>query len=469
MPTLNILVIDDERALRQMLAAMLGRAGYVADQAGGVAEAAAKLKGGDFDVALCDIKIADGNGIDLVRDSRAAGTDTVFIMITAFASLETAVEAMRAGAADYIIKPVRNEELLNRLASINTLRKLSDENRALRRAIEDRAPRLYRCTSPAMLEVERLVGRVATVDGTVLITGESGTGKGLVARAIHEQSKRRDGQFLSVNCNAIPEHLLESEFFGHTKGAFTGAERARKGLFLQATEGTLFLDEIGDLPSPLQAKLLNAIEDKEVRPLGSEQVRRIDTRIIAATNANLKERIGQGRFREDLYFRLCMFEIHIPPLRERPADLRGLIQFLLQVCERAGDAPAPREIDPVAEEILLTYGWPGNVRELENVVRRACLLAENGHIGVSDLTSEIVTGTAFRAPAGAAPGAEGALRERLRTLEAGIIQREIEAAGGDRRLAAQRLGLGLSTLYRKLEELERRGLVQPAALLPGVE
>ena len=469
MSSLNILVIDDERAIRQTVVAALGKAGYVAAEAGCVAEAAAKLKGGEFDVALCDIKMPDGSGIDLVRDSRAAGTNTVFIMITAFASLETAVQALRAGAADYIIKPVRNEELLNRLAGIDTLRRLSDENRVLRQAIEDRAPRLYQCTSPAMLEVERLVRKVAAVDSTVLITGESGTGKGVVARAIHGQSTRREGQFLAVNCSAIPEHLLESEFFGHTKGAFTGAERARKGLFLQATEGTLFLDEISDLPLPLQAKLLNAIEDKEVRPVGSEQVRRIDTRIIAATNANLRERIDQGRFREDLFFRLSMFEIHIPPLRERPADLRGLIQFLLRGFKGEGNALMPREIDPVAEEILLAHGWPGNVRELENVIRRACLLAENGHIGVSDLTSEIVAGTGPRAAAGAAPAAEGALREQLRVVEADIIRREIEAAGGDRRLAAQRLGLGLSTLYRKLEELERRGLAEPATLLPGVE
>ena len=469
MPSLNILVVDDELAIRQMLASTVTRAGYAAEQAGSVAEAAAKLRSGDFDVALCDIKMPDGSGIDLVRDSRASGIDTVFIMVTAFASLETAVEALRAGAADYIIKPVRNEEVLNRLSSIDTLRRLSDENRVLRKVIEDHAPKLYRFNSPAMLEVERLASKVATVDSTVLITGESGTGKGVVARAIHEQSKRRGSQFLSVNCSAIPEHLLESEFFGHTKGAFTSADRARKGLFLHASDGTLFLDEIGELPLPMQAKLLNAIEDKEVRPLGSEQVRRVDTRIIAATNSNLPEKVSQGRFRDDLYFRLSMFAIRVPPLRERPADLRGLIQFLLQVCGREGDAPSICEIDPVAEEILLGYGWPGNVRELENVIRRACLLAEGGRISVADLPSEIVGGGASQAPPGAAGGAEGALRDQVRQLEAGVVRRAIEAAGGDRRLAAQQLGIGLSTLYRKIEEFQRQGLIEPATLLPGVE
>ena len=469
MPSLNILVVDDELAIRQVLVSMVTRAGYAAEQAGSVAEAAAKLRSGDFDVALCDIKMPDGNGIDLVRDSRASGIDTVFIMVTAFASLETAVEALRAGAADYIIKPVRNEEVLNRLSSIDTLRRLSDENRVLRKVIEDRAPKLYRFNSPAMLEVERLASKVATVDSTVLITGESGTGKGVVARAIHEQSKRRGSQFLSVNCSAIPEHLLESEFFGHVKGAFTSADRARKGLFLHASDGTLFLDEIGELPLPMQAKLLNAIEDKEVRPLGSEQLRRVDTRIIAATNSNLAEKASQGRFRGDLYFRLSRFAIHVPPLRERPADLRGLIQFLLQVHKRQGSAPPIGEIDPVAEEILLGYGWPGNVRELENVISRACLLAEGVRITVADLPSGIVGGGALQAPAGAAGGGEGALRDQVRQLEAGVVRRAIEAAGGDRRLAAQHLGIGLSTLYRKIEEFEHQGLIEPAALLPGVE
>lgn len=469
MSSLNILVVDDELAIRQMLASTVTRAGYAADQAGTIAEAAAKLKGGDFDVALCDIKLPDGNGIDLVRESRGSGIDTLFIMVTAFASVETAVEALRTGAADYITKPVHNEEVLARLSNIDTLRRLSDENRLLRKAIEDRAPKLYRFTSPAMLEVERLASKVARVDSTVLITGESGTGKGVVARGIHEQSKRRDAQFLAVNCSAIPEHLLETEFFGHTKGAFTSADRTRKGLFLQATDGTLFLDEIAELPLPMQAKLLNAIEEKEVRAVGSEQARRVDTRIIAATNSNLAEKVRQGRFRDDLYFRLSMFEIHIPPLRERLADLRALIQFLLRVRVREGDAAPVSDIDPMAEEILLAYRWPGNVRELENVVSRACLLAEGGRITVADLPSEIVNGRGSQAPAGAAGNGGGPLRDQVRKLEAGIVLQAIEAAGGDRRLAAQRLGVGLSTLYRKIEEFERHGLMERASLLPDAE
>ncbi len=465
MPPLNILAIDDELAIRQMLVSMLTRAGYAVDQAGTFAEAAAKLKGGEYDVALCDVKLPDGNGIDLVRDCRDSGCETVFIMITAYASLETAVEALRAGAADYVVKPVRNEEVLNRLAAIDTVRRLSDENRVLRRAIEDRGPKLFRFASPPMLEVERLVNKVATADSTVLITGESGTGKGVVARAIHERSPRCNGQFLAVNCSAIPEHLMESEFFGHTKGAFTSADHARKGLFLQASGGTLFLDEIGELPLPMQTKLLNVLEEKEVRPLGSEQPRRIDTRIVAATNSNLTEKVAQGRFREDLFFRLSVFKIHLPPLRERSGDLPGLIRFLLQCARREASGPQVSAIDPLAEEILLAYRWPGNVRELDNVISRACLLAEGGRITVGDLPSEIVGGGA---PQPAAGGEAETLRDQVHKLEAGIIRYAIEAAGGDRKLAAQRLGIGLSTLYRKVEEFEQQGLIEPA-MLPGAE
>lgn len=454
MSSLHVLVIDDEPAVRQILAAAVSKGGYSVDQAASAAEAAAKLARGDVDVALCDVKMPDGNGIDLVRNSRASGIDTTFIMVTAFASLETAVDALRAGAFDYMIKPARNEEVLHRLSQIEALRGLRQENVVLRKVVSESAPKLYPFTSPAMLEAERLAGKVAPTDSTVLITGESGTGKGVVARAIHEQSVRRDGLFLAVNCSAIPGELLESEFFGHTKGAFTSADRARKGLFLEADKGTLFLDEIGELPLHMQAKLLNVIEDKEVRPLGSEQVRRVNTRIIAATNANLLERVSQGRFREDLYFRLSMFQISIPPLRERQADIRGLIQFLLRDAKSGSGESRVIEIDPMAEEILLAYGWPGNVRELENVINRARILAEGNCITVGDLPSQIVRVTSPRLTADTTIAEKGCLREQLRTLEVDILLRAIDDAGGDRKLAAQRLGISLSTLYSKLAALE---------------
>ena len=453
MSSLHVLVVDDEPALRQILVAAVTKAGYSVDQASGVAEAAAKLAGGEVDVALCDIKMPDGNGIDLVRNSRTAGIDTTFIMVTGFASLETAVEALRAGASDYITKPVHYEEVLHRLSQIDAVRGLREENKTLRKAVSDSAPKLYHFTSPGMLEVERLAGKVAPTDSTVLIAGESGTGKGVVARLIHDQSQRRDSPFLPVNCSAVPEHLLESEFFGHTKGAFTGADHARKGLFLQADGGTLFLDEIGELPLHMQTKLLHMVEDKEVRPLGSEQVRRVDTRIVAATNSNLTERVREGKFREDLYFRLSMFQIQMPPLRERKSDIPDLIRFLLRRMRSGNGGPREMGIDPLAEEILLGYGWPGNVRELENVINRACILAEDDRIGVADLPSTIIR-AAPHADAATAASTGGNLREQIRKLEADILLRAISEAGGDRKLAAQRLGIGLSSLYRKLEEIE---------------
>ncbi len=448
MPSLHVLVIDDEPAARQVLAAAVGKAGYSVDMAANVAEATEKLSRGDVDVALCDIQLPDGHGIELLKQSRACGLDTAFVMVTAFASLESAVEALRAGAFDYIIKPVRHAEVLHRLAQIQAISGLREENRALRKAVRESKP-LCAFTSPAMRRVERLVDKVAPTDSTVLITGESGTGKSVVARMVHERSGRRDAPFLAVNCGAIPDQLLESEFFGHTKGAFTSADRARKGLFLEADRGTLFLDEISELPLHLQAKLLHVIEDKEVRALGSGQVRRVDTRIVAASNRNLLELVGEGRFREDLYFRVSVFQIPIPPLRERPEDIHGLIAFLLRGAERARGA-GPLGIDPEAEELLARHTWPGNVRELENVLTRACILVEGDTISIDELPAEIAQ---LRAAAPSALAANGSLREQLHRIQTDILLRTIKEAGGDRRLAAQRLEISLSSLYAKLNEL----------------
>jgi two-component system response regulator AtoC len=374
-------------------------------------------------------------------------------MVTAFSSTETAVEALRAGAADYVIKPVHNEEVLHRIAQIEALGGLREENRALRRTVSESARKVFRFTSPAMVEVDRLVAKVAPTSSTVLIAGESGTGKGVIARQIHDQSARRAAQFLAVNCSAVPEQLLESEFFGHTKGAFTSAAQARKGLFLQAEKGTLFLDEIGELPLHMQSKLLNVIEDKEVRPLGSEQSRKVDTRIIAATNRNLQELVNRGTFREDLYFRLSMFQIALPPLRDRQIDIPGLIKFFLGSGGAGGSGSREIEIDPLAEELLLSYGWPGNVRELDNVINRARILAEDNRITLGDLPSHLIAAAAPSAAGSIGTAPEGNLRDRLRKFEADLLLRAVEDAGGDRKLAAQQLGIGLSSLYRKLEDL----------------
>jgi DNA-binding NtrC family response regulator len=452
---MHVLIIDDEAALRQILVNTVSRAGYTTDTAECVRDAAAKLVRGDVDVALCDIRMPDGDGVDLVRSMRAAGIDTQFIMVTAFASMETAVEALRAGATDYMVKPISNEDLLHRLGNIDALRGLKAENRALRRLVGGEQG-VFHFDAPKMAEVERLVARVAVTDSTVLVTGESGTGKGVVARSIHEQSPRSEAPFIPINCGAIPENLLESELFGHTKGAFTGADRARKGLFSQADRGTLFLDEIGEMPLHMQAKILHVIEDKEVRPLGGELARRIDTRIIAATNRDLLEMVRQGKFREDLYFRLSKFVIAIPPLRERQDDIPRLIRYVMQ--NIAGAGKTPLGLDPAAEEILTEYPWPGNVRELENIINRAYILADGGRITLADLPPDIArqapgqdSGTSIRIPG-------GSLRDQMRRIEADVIFRALEECSGDRRQAAQRLEIGLSSLYRKLEEFSALGI-----------
>jgi len=453
---MHILVIDDEAAIRQILASVISRAGHSVDTAANVKEASAKLVRGDVDIALCDIKMPDGNGVDLVRSFKGTGLDTHFIMVTAFASMETAVEALRAGATDYIVKPVRNEELLHRMEQIGSMRGLKAENQALRQLVAgDRG--VFHFSSPSMNEMERLVSKVAVTDSTVLITGESGTGKGVTARSIHEMSTRSEFPFIPVNCGAIPENLLESEFFGHTKGAFTGAERARKGLFSQSDRGTLFLDEIGELPLHMQTKLLHVIEDKEVRPLGSDQSRRVDVRIVAATNRHLAEMVKDGRFREDLYFRLSMFHIHIPPLRERRDDISRLLRFVLS---GLGNGKKQMELDPMAEEILIDYAWPGNVRELENVINRAHILADGERISLADLPPDIARQVPVRESGGIEVALSGGLREQLRRVEADIIVRTLRECGGDRRMAAQRLEIGLSSLYRKFEEFEALGVMK---------
>ncbi|HEX7649203.1 MAG TPA: sigma-54 dependent transcriptional regulator, partial [Noviherbaspirillum sp.] len=322
--SLEVLVVDDEPAIRQVLAAHLGRSGCSVCQAANGTEALERLQKGDIDVAISDIKMPDFTGIELVRKARAAGIDTSFIMMTAYASVDTAIDAIKAGASDYMIKPVRNEEVLHRLMKVGDMRRLSSENKVLRNLVLGTRDEMFSFSAPSMRDLDRMIAKVAPTDSTVLVTGESGTGKGVIARRIHQNSQRADGPFIPVNCGAIPENLMESELFGHVKGSFTGADKARKGLFLEADKGTIFLDEIGELPLALQVKLLHVIEEKTVRPVGSEQAKRADVRIVAATNRDLQQMVAEGKFREDLYFRLSVFHVHAPPLRERRQDILGL-------------------------------------------------------------------------------------------------------------------------------------------------
>jgi len=454
MPDLNVLVVDDEPAVRQVLAAAIGKAGYAVETAASASEALARLDKAPFDVVLSDVFMPVTDGIELLKQARARGHAATFIMVTAFASVDSAIDAIKAGAWDYITKPVRNEEILHRLEQIDALRGLREENKALRTLVMGAGEGSFQFVSPAMQAVERLATRVAPTDSTVLITGESGTGKGVTARRIHEISSRRDGPFVSVNCGAIPENLIESELFGHTKGAFTSADRARKGLFLQADHGTIFLDEIGELPLALQTKLLHVLEAKEVRALGSEQSRKVDVRIIAATNRDLPTMVAQGRFREDLFFRLSVFQITMPPLRERRSDIPALLHHVIAQRVMPSGSTETLSLDPEAEDLLVNFDWPGNVRQLENVLHRAAILADGGSIRAGDLPPEVSRAAPGSPAATPAEGGELSLRERVRRFEVSLILRAIEDAGGDRRTAAQRLGIGLSSLYRKLEEFQ---------------
>ena len=449
MPSLQLLIIDDEPAIRQILSKVASDAGHTVTIAANGKEALDRLAKGDIDVAICDIRMPDFSGIEVVEKASEQGIETIFLMMTAYASVNTAIEAMRAGAYDYMIKPIRNEDFLNRLEQLADVIHLKSENKVLRELVQNQSSETWAMRSPAMQTVERLVLKVAPTNSTVLITGPSGSGKGVIAEAIHRNSLRSDRFFIPVNCGAIPENLLESEFFGHTKGAFTGASKAKRGLFVEADQGTIFLDEIGELPLNLQVKLLHVIEDQNVRAVGSEQPRKIDVRIIAATNQDLMQMVEQGDFREDLYFRLNVFQIPLPSLQQRKEDLPELIRHFLQSESQKMGYADPIQIQPAAMQCLLEYSWPGNVRELQNVVARSLILAEHGMIEVDDLPHNLrITGPDLSHQTEACGSS---LKQQLRHYEQTLIKTAIDDANGDRKLAADRLGIGVSSLYRKLD------------------
>jgi len=454
MSGLRVLIVDDEPAIRQILVTQVRRAGYEVASAEDGASALKQLDAGDVDVCICDLRLPDIDGVEIMRRALQSGVSSTFLMMTAYASVETAIEAMRLGAFDYLTKPLRGDDVLHRLSQIANMIGLEAENRRLKALVGEQQGEYFRSESGPMAEVQRIVAKVAPTVGTVLITGGSGTGKSWIARQIHELSPRREQAFLSVNCGAIAENLMESEFFGHAKGAFTGADRAKKGLFCEAHEGTLFLDEVCELPLPLQVKLLHALEEKEVRAVGSERARAVDVRIVSATNRNVEQMVADGQFREDLYYRLNVLRIAMPPLRDRVKDLPQIIRFFLDRESRRLGLDDSFRLDPLAEEVLLAHDWPGNLRELQNTIARALVMTDGDSVTIRDLPRMVGRHEREKDNAVSHSDPSGSLRERVRDFEVAQIRQALAVAGGDRQVAAGELGIGLSTLYRKLEESE---------------
>jgi DNA-binding NtrC family response regulator len=441
--TFRVLVVDDEAAIRSQLEESLQEAGWETRGAGDGAEAVELALQHSFDLCLSDIRMPTMGGIELLQRLAETSPETMFILMTAFGGLDTALEALRRGAVDYLLKPFRHDELIAKVRRLAEHRRLALENRNLRRAVDAETPRGMIGTSPAMARVLETVDRVASLPSHVLITGESGTGKDLVARAVHERGSRAAAPFVPINCAAIPEALLESELFGHVKGAFTGAIDNKEGLLKTAGEGTIFLDELGDMPLAIQAKLLRAIEAREIQPVGSTRRIEIQARVVAATNRDLRAEALAGRFREDLYYRLAVVEIRVPPLRERREDIPLLAHHFVEKYARELGREV-RGIERDALGLLAGHEWRGNVRELSNAIERAVIFASGERIAALDLPDPV------RAAAPREPEDTPNLREATAAFEREHILRVIEQCGGNKRRAAKLLGLGVTSLYRKL-------------------
>jgi two-component system response regulator AtoC len=445
--TRSVLVVDDDSAMRELVVSLLEDEGIHALAAGTGGEALERLAEFDTDVVLSDIRMPGRSGVELLGEIRELRPDTPVVLMTAFGSIDSAVEAMRAGAFDYITKPFKKDVLFVALEKAFERRALEEENRRLRRALDQTSSFGDLIgASPAMREIFALIRKIADGRSSVLITGESGTGKEVVARTIHFSGARAERPFVPINCTAIPEGLLESELFGHVKGAFTGAHVTKHGLFEQAAGGTLFLDEIGDMGLGLQGKLLRVLQDHEVRPVGGTTSVKIDVRIIAATNRDLRQEIEAGRFRRDLFYRLNVIPIEIPPLRDRPED----VPPLAEACLRRHADGRPLRLTPAAIECLKRGRWEGNARELENVIERAVALCDAPEIDADDLPMP-------RETAGGEEAADGSVLVRqavdrqlsLAELEDLYIDQILEHTHGNKVQAARILGINRRTLYRR--------------------
>ena len=441
----RILVVDDEPAQRELVSGFLRKHGFDVVEAGGGREGVARFKHEPFDLVLTDQRMPDLSGLEVLEAVRSTSPETAVVIMTAYGTIETAVSAIRAGAADYLTKPLNLDELLHRVHRVRERLHLVTENRELREALTER----HRVEgiigdSGQMQEVLSLVRRVAPSDATVLIRGESGTGKELIARALHYASPRAAGPLVKVNCAALVESLLETELFGHEKGAFTGAVASRKGRFELADGGSIFLDEIGDLPPHVQVKLLRVLQEREFERVGSSRPIKVDVRLLAATHRNLEALVREGRFRDDLYYRINVVTIMLPPLRERREDLPPLIEhFLRAFAEKNGKTV--RGLTREAREALLRYDYPGNIRELENLMERAVVLTRDDVIGMEDLPLTL------EAPVSGSGEAAG-LIAAVEGLERRMIREALAKADGTQTRAAELLGISERVLRYKLKK-----------------
>ena len=437
----HLLIVDDETSLLDFLSLLFQSESYEVETARSVEEARKSLERGSYDLVLCDILMPDGNGLDLLKEIKANGNHTAVIMMTAYTSTKSAIEAMKLGAADYVSKPFDVDELKIVAQKALERAELADENVYLRRELEQK----YTFNniigkSSRMQAIFSLVERIARTTSTVLVHGESGTGKELIARAIHFASPRAGRRFLSINCGALPENLLESELFGHERGSFTGAVREKKGLFQEADRGTIFLDEIGEMTPSMQVKLLRAIQEKTVRKVGGTEEEPVDVRIIAATNQDLEARIQSGDFREDLYYRINVLPIHLPALRQRREDIPLLVEFFLQKYCREMDLPT-RQISIEAIQMLESYDWPGNVRELENVIERALALSHSETITTRDLPVHLLTNRRTHPDLIQLPDEGLDLEAYLEDIRAQLMVQALERTQGVQTQAAELLGM----------------------------
>ena len=454
----RILVVDDELSMRELLEYMLEKEGYGVICAANGKEALSRIKKENYDLLLCDIRLGDMTGLDVLKASKSKHPHVTVIMISAFATTETAVEAMNQGAFDYVPKPFENQELLQTIANALERKTLEKERRIIENELKDSLHfGNIVGNSPRMLHIYEMIRQVARTRSSVLITGESGTGKELIARSIHEQSDRVQEPFVTINCGGIPENLLESEFFGHRKGAFTGASSDKQGLMEIAHKGTLFLDEVGELSVPMQVKLLRAVQERVFRPVGGTRDVTVDIRIVSATNKKLEDEVIAGNFREDLFYRLNVIEIKVPPLRERKTDLLPLAQHFLEKYSRELGKQVTK-FSSYAIDLLKKYDFPGNIRELENLIERSVALSNTNILLPDSLAMSIhkkrwIEGVSNRRFDLDEVAHGVALDEILETIERAYIEKALSCAQGNKNKAAELLGISLRSFRYRIDKL----------------